>query len=354
MPRKPIYTEVIEAIERRVAAGEFMLKGLPGERKLAEELGVSYMTARKAVLRLIDKQVLARKTNGSLIVHPLHQGQGVCQVTLLTPAYPSAHFLRARLAVAEAAGQRNALFRPAEYVHWDDAIVRDALDGSDGLIVMPSTEPIPARLMTSFAEKQNKVVFLDADETAHGIPSIRLFAHPHIAALFEHLWELGHRRIDCFNAQGHADEIHARVNEWRTWLADRGGEGELWDHPTPPYGDVTPNAHKSMLNVLSECDHDLSAIVCTTQPAAVGVIRACRDKGLEVGRDVSVCTINNEPTGRFSVPSLTGLEMPDLAPLLGRCFDWFASEDEGWSGDLLIEPDEPQLFKGESTAPPKA
>jgi DNA-binding GntR family transcriptional regulator len=88
MPRQPVFTEVMEAIERRIAAGEFMLKGLPGERKLAEELGVSYMTARKAVLTLIDKQVLARKPNGSLIVHELHQGPGGLPGVAARPRLP--------------------------------------------------------------------------------------------------------------------------------------------------------------------------------------------------------------------------------------------------------------------------
>ena len=46
MPRKKIYTDVMAVIERRIAAGDYMLKDLPGERRLADEVGVSYMTAR--------------------------------------------------------------------------------------------------------------------------------------------------------------------------------------------------------------------------------------------------------------------------------------------------------------------
>ena len=92
-------------------------------------------------------------------------------------------------------------------------------------------------------------------------------------------------------------------------------------------------------------------------------MRACYEAGLAVGRDVAVCTINNEPTGWYFCPSLTGLEAPDFEPLLEPCFRWFAAgsegdesvdADQGWEGDLLIEPEDIPLFIGESTDPERA
>ena len=65
MPRKKVYTDVMAVIERRIAAGDYMLKDLPGERRLADEVGVSYMTARKAVQALLEKKVLTRRCGSS-------------------------------------------------------------------------------------------------------------------------------------------------------------------------------------------------------------------------------------------------------------------------------------------------
>ncbi|MAY75763.1 MAG: hypothetical protein CMJ31_13815 [Phycisphaerae bacterium] len=352
MPRQPVFTEVMDALERRIASGEYMLKDLPGERKLAEQFGVSYMTARKAVLELVEREILARRPNGSLVVHPgLEARQARLRVALLTPAFPAEHLLRLRAGVARATDRRGVQSRAFEYVHWDDAIVREAIDGADGLFVIPSTEPIPPRLLRDFAAPGAKVVFLDGDLTDQGIPSVKLFAPAHLELIFEHLWELGHRRIDCLNTQGRNGEIDHRIDDWRTWLERRGGEGELFDDPTPPYEDTTSRAHEAMRRVLSERRDRLSALVCTTQPAAVGAMRACRDVGVEVGVDVSICTINNEPTGRYFCPSLTGLEMPDIEPLLEPALGWFASSDESWPDDLRISPASPILFTGESTGP---
>ena len=43
---------VMSVIERRIRQGDYLLNPIPGERKIAEETGVSHMTARKAVRRV--------------------------------------------------------------------------------------------------------------------------------------------------------------------------------------------------------------------------------------------------------------------------------------------------------------
>jgi len=353
MPRKAVFTDVMDVLERRIVAGEFMLRDLPGERKIADEVGVSYMTARKAVLGLIDKGVLARRANGSLKVHPEFLGDaGRCQVALLAPAFASTHLARCRMAVAEATKDRDIQLRAVEFVHWDDAAVRDAVENSDGCVVIPTTEPIPERVFRRFTAEHTKVVFLDADLTSHGIPSIRLVSKEHIAEIFEHLWSLGHRRIDCLNTQGRNDEIESRIEQWKTFIDRRGGTGELFDDPAPPFTDPMERARALMHRVLDERRGTLSAIVCTTAPAALAAVRGCHDRGVRVGEELSVCAINNEPTGRYYVPSLTGLEMPDIGPMLEPCFAWFAEEnDEPWPHDYLITPAASTLFRGESTGP---
>ena len=354
MPRPPLYTDAMQALERKISSGEFMLRDLPGERKLAEELGVSYMTARKAVAGLLEKDVLARQPNGSLVVHP---SQGVinasCQVVLLIPAYPSVHLLHCRSHIASAAALRGAQFRALEYVHWDDAVISEALDSDGGVVIVPSTEPIPRRRLRALQAAASKVVMFDADMSDLGIPSIRLFTGDHIALLFEHLRDMGHIRIDCLNAQGHNSEIDRRVAHWRSWLRANGSTGELHDNPAPPYSDPTALAHDLTLDVLDSPDRP-TAIVCSTQPAAIGAIRACHDRGVHVGHDIAIAAINNEPTGRFFTPSITGLNMPDVQAQLDICFEWFASSRKTWNGPMRQSPGDSPLFIGESTQPKPA
>jgi hypothetical protein len=91
-----------------------------------------------------------------------------------------------------------------------------------------------------------------------------------------------------------------------------------------------------------------TAFVGTTFPAAVGAIRACWERGLVVGKDVSICAINIEAPARFMTPSVTGLDTPNLSNLLGKCFDWF-TDDCNWTGTRRLEPTRSEFVQGEST-----
>lgn len=351
MPRKPIYTEVMDVVERRIAEGDYMLKDLPGERRLAEEVGVSYMTARKAVLGLIEKRVLSRRPNGSLAVHPNYQDHhATTQIALLCPAFPSTHFVHCRSAISRAADRQHARVRAVEYTHWHDPSVQEALQGSDGLIIIPSTETIPASTLKTLTAPSQRVVIFDGDLSEYGLPSIQLFPEAHLQMLYETLWAKGYRRIDCLNAQGRNYEIDRRIASWQNWLEDRGGQGTLWDSPAPPYGDPITRAYDSATRLFGEGISLPEALICTTQPAALGAMRAAHEAGLGIGSDLAIATINNEPTGRYFCPSLTGLEMPDIDPLVSRCLHWFADGCQDWSGNLQIVPSRARLFEGESTA----
>ncbi|MEL6330595.1 MAG: substrate-binding domain-containing protein [Planctomycetota bacterium] len=351
MPRTPIYTQVMDAIERRVAAGEYMFRDIPGERRLATELDVSYMTARKAVLALIDEGVLARRENGTLIVSPDHQRRiARGQLALLMPAYPAAHLVRSRLAITMAAKNLGFQVRPFEYMYWDDPIVKECLESSNGLILIPSSEPIPDRLARQFAEPSSKVVAFDTDLSALGIVSIELFPDEHIRLVLDHLAELGRGRVECLNTQGRNEEVERRIGLWRNWIRTTHVDGALIDDPAPAYESALARAHKTMLGFLERRSDPVDTIFCTTSPAAIGAIRACADVGIRVGEDVRICAVNNEPSGRYSVPSITGLEMPDIQRTFDRLAGWLSGQEAAWAGPLALTPEAPVLFIGESTA----
>lgn len=348
MPAAPKYQQVMSVIERRVRAGDYLLRDIPGERKIAEETGVSYMTARAAVSRLLEQQVLIRRPNGALEAHPRFGAPTRnSSLVLLYPEYPSPYLARLRQIVTDVVEARDVKLRPALYVHWDDPIVKDVLDASRGTLIVPSTEEIPPHVIESI--RASRAIVLDGDLTDHGIPSVRLFPERHLRRVFEHLADQGHESIDCVNTQPHNPEISSRINAWQTWRGRAEIDGVLWDQPASSYSDPTPTAYELMRDVLQRGAFTATAVVCTTFPAAVGTIRAFWEYGYEVGRSVAICSMNIESPARHLCPSVTGLDMPDLAPTLVRCLDWFSAEAP-WSGRLTIEPRQPVFFAGESTS----
>lgn len=346
MPRRQKFQNVMSVIERRIRQGDYVLSPIPGERKIAEETGVSHMTARKAVRGLLDRKVLIRRPNGSLDINPGYQTDaGSSHLLLLYPAFASTYLIHLRQVVSQAAEQYGMSMRPVQYVHWDDPVVTSAVTNPAGLIIIPSSDDVPEHLLSAL--RTSKTVALDLDLSEQGVPSIRLFPDQHILKVFDHLYELGHRRIDCVSTQYHNPEIERRIRLWREWLVRRGIGGELLERPTQSYGDTTRAAYEIMRERLDNGSLAATAFVGTTFPASVGAMRACWERGLTIGKDVSICAINVEAPSQFMTPSITGLETPNLTKLLRQCFDWFA-EGQEWTGPKRLEPRRAEFIEGES------
>ena len=351
MPNQtPKYAQVMSVIERRVREGDYLLHNIPGERRIAEQTGVSYMTARRAVSELLDRKVLIRRDNGALDVHPrFNKQQAQAKVVLLYPAYPSPYLTQLRLIATAAVEEHEMLLRPVQYVHWDDPIVRDALKNSGGALIIPAADSIPSRILSTI--RGSKVIALDGDFSEWGVPSIRFFPDAHVERVFDHLIRLGHRHVDCVNAQHRNPEIDRRIDLWRLWREANDIEGRLWDAAAPSFTDPTPYAYDMTCRLIDQKQSTATAFVCTTFPAALGSIRAHWERGVKVGEDISVCCINIEPLARYCCPSITGLDMPDLSGVLDACLDWFAL-DKPWHGRASLEPNDPVFFAGESTGRP--
>jgi DNA-binding LacI/PurR family transcriptional regulator len=338
----------MSVIKRRIREGDYVVNTIPGERRLAEETGVSYMTARRAVQQLLEEKVLTRHASGSLKVHPSYIEQiNSAEVVLLYPAYPSSYLTQLRVLVTEAAARRGLSLRQCQFVHWDEQSLVDVTAQAKGTFVIPYGPVIPARLVQHFIT--NKVAILDGDFVSDGLPSIRLFSDACLERVMGHFWELGHRRIDCINTQNRNPEIDRRIDFWQRWLSRRGGQGELRDDPAPVFTDPTIIAYRLMSRLIDDRASDATAFIGTTCPAAIGAIRACYERNIEVGKDLSIGSINLEPPAEFFCPSITGLTTPDLSAVLEQCFEWFASDRKKWRGPMLLEPQDSILFQGEST-----
>lgn len=349
VPQVQKFSQVAAVIERRICNGDYLLRPVPSERKIAEETGVSHMTARKAVRVLLDRNVLVRRANGALAVSPdYHAEAAVPQLLLLCPTFPSVYLTQLCQIVSAAAEEYGLSTRPVPYVHWDDPMVVRALGNRGGAILIPASLDLPAHVLDAI--RANRVASLDLDLSALDVPSIRLFSDSHFFKIFEHLRQLGHCRVDCITTHVKNAEIERRVDLWRQWCQRHHIKGELHEHSAPSFSDPTPFAYEAMRRVLDQRRFKATAIVGTTFPAAIGAMRACGESGLIIGKTVSICAMNIESPARFLTPSVTGLDIPDLSKILRQCFDWFTSGKQ-WHGSKRLEPSRARFFAGESTGP---
>ncbi len=339
-------------LEQRIRHGDYLLTGLPAERELSKEVGASRMTARKAIERLLEKGLLQRQPNGRLTAKR-DVADGLATFAFLVPSTSSGNVERWRLAIETAAGDAGGRVRTILYVHWDDPVLLDAIENFDNIFLFPSCEEMPERIVARFKEVGRSLAILEQDFTAHSIVSVCLFPTFFTQRLLDVFGGLGYRSVDCFNVQTLDPVIAGRIEQWNLWRAAHRISGRLHGEPVRPYTPYEAQltwAHEQMCKILDNNALKATALFCTTAIAAIGAIRAMRDRGIKVGKDISVGTINDEGLARYMSPSLTCIEMPDPTPFIRMCIERMQSADGEWAGSLLIQPSEPQLYIGESTS----
>jgi DNA-binding LacI/PurR family transcriptional regulator len=239
-----------------------------------------------------------------------------------------------------------------DFVHWDDPVVPETLRSFDGVFLVPYGEAPPERLQPHFRMNGRRpVVSFELDLTAWGIPSLDLFPAAAVHRLLNHLVELGHRQVDCLATQPENRMTRERISQWELWRSLHGIEGRLIREPVQPYDSALDRAYEIMGRECGRNAFRATALLGVSVVEALGAMRAFHERGLRVGRDVSVCAVNDEGFARYLWPSLTSLELPDPSPYLRICLEWMARGGRDWLGPLLMQVPEVPLFKGESTGP---
>ena len=339
---------VSQVIKHRIAHADDLLDGIPSERRFAIELGVSRTTIRAAIENMLKSGILAREPNGRLRVGHSAREQSQRTLGLVVPNGGASEINLWRDGIMMALDGQPMTLRTVTYAHLADASIADALASFDGVFFVPQTRDIPQWLLAQLQNSSKRVVVLDQDASADGLPSVVIFPPESSRSLLDHLVELGHRRIDCIITQEDPDPSRGRAGYWQRYLAEKNLSGHL--HALM-IGNPLQAGYQLIKDALANGDALGTAFYCTSVWPAIGAMRALSEAGLEIGRDVSVCAVNDENLGRYLLKSLTALESPPRASCLRHPIDWMLGEEKEWTGPLLICPEEVPLFKGESSGP---
>jgi LacI family transcriptional regulator len=139
--------------------------------------------------------------------------------------------------------------------------------------------------------------------------------------------EFGHRRIALLNARPEFFFAQLRQEGYLSALA----RASIAPQPQLMLqGDVTEVSGYTLCRTLLVSAEPPTAIVCATDTMAMGAVAACRERGLVVGRDISIMGYGNSSASQFCDPPLTTI-------------DHAASETGRHLGQSLL-----QLLRGEA------
>lgn len=344
------YTNIVKALESRVRGGDYALSGLPGERRIAEEFGVSHMTARRAVRDLLQRGVLTRPSRRLSVGHSGRTSKRNLCICCVLPAFDDTDQQTYRI-LSALVGAREGIARAAMYVHEEDPIIHQALLGDfTGVFIVPPHRPSQL-LLDHMARNRHKVVTLWHNHTSLGIPCVENGPTSSVHKLVEHLASLGHKRIDCLNTQPDNQPVRARIVAWRETIARLGLGGDLFDLPVEPFGDSRIAARDHMRRLVQSRRLTSTAMFCVTTGAAIGACRALYELNIAVGKEYSVCGFGEMSHAQLHTPSLTVVEPNDLVPYLKMGLEWILSGRKATFESLSFQPSEADLWIGESTGP---
>lgn len=345
------YIEIAEILHQRVIRGDYAVNPFPGQPTLAKELGVSYLTARKAVERLIQQGVLSREYNGrvKIVEQPSTAGNSPLNIAFLTP--PSAVSWDWMPALQQVIEMRGGSVRMIPYLDWNDQNVYDSIGGQyDGAFIIPHDD-IPRLAMDLMIENRHRVVTLFQDLTEYGIPCIDQTPEKGVFRMIEHLVSLGHTNIDCLNAEPQTRQIATYIANWRDALKHFGVQGTLRDVHGNLHHNSALQTYEKTKQIFALEEWNPTAVFSTSVRCVLGFYRAAYEQGLSVGKDISVCAVGSYEYAQIMIPSLTCEKNPERAPFMSKGLDWILSGGKNWSGSLHIRPQDAEVFKGESTGP---
>ncbi len=150
------------------------------------------------------------------------------------------------------------------------------------------------------------IVALDRDLPGLDAISIKADHHAGGAMMAAHLLNLGHRAIAVVGAPAHSPPVRARLQG----IVDRLAEDGLAPLRVMLGPDHAFEACRELARQALQATPAPTALIGTTDIAAIGAVHAAIGSGLSVPGDVSVIGFDDLPAARYVLPALTTVAQP--------------------------------------------
>ncbi|MBA3264628.1 MAG: LacI family DNA-binding transcriptional regulator [Thermoleophilaceae bacterium] len=262
-------------------------------------------------------------------------------VALLVPDITNPFFsrvLRGSQRAAQAAGYTVALVDTANDRRWEEQSFEALRAGPvDGYLLFEVSAP------EALGPDQHAVLM---EAEAPGRPSVRFDAEGGAAAAFEHLVELGHRRIGHLAAAFDAPTFHLREAARRRVLAEAGLDPDA--QPRAMTAITIDDARDAAGPLLAE---EPTAVFCDDDIVAAGLYLAARESGLRIPGDVSVIGFDDMDFARVLEPPLTTVAL-DAEQLGASAFELLEARMAGRRTRKRVVLPAELLVRGSTAAPP--
>jgi len=166
------------------------------------------------------------------------------------------------------------------------------------------------------------LVFVDVGPDFPGVSNIRINYQSGIRQGVQHLAALGHRQIAFITGPLHLKSAQARRTAFEKSMEEIGLAPEMIVE-----GDHTMEGGMRLLTQLVRSETRPTAVMCSNDTTAIGVMREAYDQGIKVPQDLSLIGFDDIRLAQFIIPPLSTIRMSQTE-LARIAFESLISETE--------------------------
>lgn len=281
---------------------------LPGERVFARELGISYMTIRKAVETLVEEGILYKlPKKGTFVADPnkarrVTKNIGYFLDASIKDGLSSPYYSMIFDALEKSAKDHGYGLMFFSDISDDD--LHDNLDKIDGAVI--SCFPRVEKIVDDIRKKM-PVICIDNSSANKSIPSIVIDNFNAVVESVNYLCSLGHEKIGFITG---LDDSDVGRNRFSGYLNALQGNGISQNDDLVFKGDYSFQTGINGADYLLSLDEIPSAIMCANDTMAIGVIKELSKRGFSVPDDISVIGFDDIRVASHMTPALTTVSAP--------------------------------------------
>lgn len=267
---------------------------------LMERFQVSQGTVVHALRHLRSKGLVTRPTGKKRLVAVGREkkSESVLNILLLRPSWSSPDYDTMSYALMEEATRQRLHLETIHYGPvWREDIA-SAVTSHDAVVMLPSSSETP-HLFSLIEESLIPSVMLWEEPLVRGMMCVADDDHAVGRMATEHLLGLGHKKVMAFQSEPAVSGMHRRLAGWEEAMRQSGEPHPaqlVIDCSVEPGKDTIVGSYEKLRRWLYQNDNQLpgTAIFCLCWTGALGMLRALREVGIDVPRDVSILSHGGE------------------------------------------------------------
>lgn len=335
------YMQIANKLKEELREGSFSAdQRICTQKELCARFGVSHITVNKALDQLVSEGLLYRRRGkGTFLAEPRKRQQtsviGLVVNNVANPFFAELTRAVQRRAVAE--GYDLTLYDNSNFLEESKSIEMLVRRNVDGVLLVPSMNSAEEGLIRGLNDAGIPFVYLNRALAGPQADRVVLDNAAGTTMAMDYLFSLGHTRIGFVAAAPFTSVIEERLATFKGFMASRHLSGDEFVEIS---GLVNEHGGRDAGRTLLAARHRPTAVFCANDITAAGFMKAARDSGVGIPRELSVVGFDDIDMAKHLLPPLTTVRQPlrEMAETATEILIRRITEKRGEEAEVLVAP----------------